>query len=242
MNMKNKFIPALAILLSLGFIISCDKNEAHLPATEPFSRPMIKLINAIPNVTSPVDFYMNNRKLTGATVTYGSSFPTNGFYLAETGFVNLRAVANGIDVFNGNLTTSPFAYYTVFVIDTFPRTELYSILDAGPLYPNTDSGKALIRFVHVAKGVGALKLVNVTNAAALDTVAKNVTYKTNTGLIQVNSGTNLKYQLYLTGTSTTVGAALTLTLNSSRTYILYARGRQGATGTGAPGLSSSLIQ
>jgi hypothetical protein len=182
---------------------------------------------------------VNNAKVNGDSLAYNASFPGSEFLRVSSGSLTFKATvpATSSDIYTSPSTFEQGKYYTLFLIDTLPTIDSYTVTD-NELVPPTDSGKALIRLVHVAKGVGNVSMANSTVTTAVDTLIKNVGYKSHSNFIKVNAGASQKFQLYNTGTTTKVGVEVTgVTLLANRIYTFYIRGRNGVTGTYAPTLS-----
>jgi len=238
--MKKQLLYSLIILSGLTiFFIACNKDEVEDYIPKEYignDASYLRIINTI-SIPRRVDFYVNDQKMNGDSIAYPSTFPAAEFLRIPSGSATFKATvpATNTNIFTSTFTFSAGKYNTLWVIDTLPTIDAYQVTD-DKLIPPPDSGKAAIRFVHVAKGVGNLNLANTTVATAVDTVIKNISYKSHSPFIIVNSGSSLKFQLYLSGTTTVFATALTQSLTPNRMYTFYIRGRAGVTGTYAPAL------
>lgn len=238
--MKKQIIYSLLFLSGLVCIFQgCNKDEVEdyiLKEYPGADASFLRIINTI-SIPRRVDFYVNDQKMNGDSIAYPSTFPAAEFLRTPSGSANFKTTipATNTNIFTSTFTFGAGKYNTLWVIDTLPTIDAYQVTD-DQLIPPADSGKVAIRFVHVAKGVGSLNLANTTVATAVDTVIKNISYKSNSPFIIVNSGSSQKFQLYLTGTTTPFAAVLTQSLTPNRIYTFYIRGRANATGTYAPTL------
>lgn len=220
-------------------LMACKKQVKDYISREFVSADasFLRVINTA-SIPDKVALYINGEKYSGDTLSYASTFPSSEFLRTPSGTVAFRAQTpvNGAQVFNGTLSLSAGKYNTLFLIDTLPTIDTYLVTD-DKLVPPADSGKAAIRFVHVIKGIGPVNLANITVATAVDTVIKNISYKTHSPFVSVNAGSSQRFQLYVTGSTTTLAGVLTISLTANRMYTIYIRGRSAGTGTYAPVLS-----
>lgn len=235
--MKLKLIQYILILLATAATLGACNKEIEDYVPREFMKGEDSFLRVVNTASFPrrIDFYVNNQKMSGDSLSYNSSFPALEFLRAPSGNVTFKATAPalGNDVFTANYTFPAGQYNTLFLIDTLPTIDAYLVTDA-QLVPPADSGVAYIRLVHVGKGVGNVSLANTTTATAVDTVIKNIGYKSHSPFVKVNSGAGKKFQLFNAGTTTKVGSELTsVTLTPNRIYTLYLRGRV-ATGNAYP--------
>ncbi len=244
--MQKKYLGSFLILLafSASLILSCNKEiEDYIP--KELVNPNDASLRVVNTATLPnkIHFYLNNVKYSGDTLAFPGTFPTSEFLRVPSGASTFRAnvPVTSTDVLSANLTLGAGTFNTLFLIDTLPALDYYLVTD-NQLVPPADSGKTAIRFVHVAKGVGPLNVANATVATAVDTLFRNVTYKSHTDFKVVNSGATQVFRVYNTGTSTQVYNSLTLSLTANRMYTLYIRGRSTGYGTHIPTLTSLVTR
>lgn len=234
----------MAVVASLVVITACKKEiEDYVP--KEFLGANESSLRVINTATSPkkIALFINGQKYSGDTLAYPSTFPSQEFLRVPGGDVTFKAITpiDNAEVLSRNLTFPAGKFNTLFLIDTLPAIDAYLVTD-DQLMPPADSGKAAIRFVHVATGVGNLKLANNTVSTAVDTLVSSIGYKSHTPFITVNSGSSQRFQLYLAGTNTTFANNLVLSLTPNRMYTLYVRGRAGVTGTFAPTLTGVIAR
>jgi hypothetical protein len=234
MNFKNRFIlfiPLLALLFP-----SCKEEIIDYTPKEFIgeNESRLRVVNTA-SFPGKLEYFINDQKLTGDTIAYGSSFPISEFLRVPSGPMNFKATAPALSstVYTSALTFPAGKYNTLFLIDTLPNIDSYMVTD-DQLIPPADSGKALIRLVHVSKGIGNLNMVNVTTTPG-DTLSKNIPYKSHTAFMLVNAGSQ-RFQLYTSGTSVSIGSMFTTTLTPNRVYTFFARGRSNGGSTYGPTL------
>lgn len=233
-----KTLPKSSILTFLTAItlLACGPENDILRNQAPASGARVKVVHTIPDGPA-VDLFVNDTKLNGAAVTYGTNFPGSEYAVLTPGsaVVRVSTVASGTvaaqTILSATAPVEADKYYTVAAAGTAAApaavvfTDDLSLPDASKAYfrvINLVSGGPAVDF---AIGTSAPLITNVATGKASDFVAVNPTTSTSPYSLQVRS----------TGTTTLIGTAIAnATPGVGRKYTILVRGITGRTGTQAP--------
>ncbi|GAB3641717.1 DUF4397 domain-containing protein [Spirosoma arcticum] len=231
-TIKATLLPFLAAIT----LLACGPENDILRNQTPASGARVKVLHTIPDGPA-IDLFVNDTKLNGAAVTYGTNFPGNEYAVLTPGsaVVRVSTVASGTVVAQTILSaTAPVEadkYYTVAAAGTAaaPTAVVFnddlSLPDASKAYYrviNLVSGGPAVDF---AIGTSAPLITNVATGKASDFVAVNPTTSISPYSLQVRS----------TGTTTLIGTAIAnATAGVGRKYTILVRGIAGRMGTQAP--------
>ncbi len=239
MLFKKSIIQVLGSLALLAGVAACGDENNILRNQVTASGARVKFIHAV--VDGPaVDIFANDAKITGASLTYGSPFPTEYSVIAP-GTVNIK-VATPVSgtLASATVLTVPVPlendkYYTIAATGstTAPAGVLIvddlSVPDATKNYIRVLNLLTTGQTVDVNVGTAAPNIIRVAPRTASPYIA-----------VAPNASTApYAIQAFATGTTTPqLGTTLNFsTLNLGRKYTIVIRGAVGRTGAAAPTLS-----
>ena len=239
-NPKVKFIHAASDTVGVNLFLGDKKITGNAPST-------ITTFGAV-----------NVGKVNIGTVTFQNAYPVTNYTTLESSLGVFSAVVPG--AFNNTTTfvtkklsssTAPAmdasSFYTVALVGTTPAYGIVVFkddLNTAPLDGNT-----YLRFANfIHNSVGNLTLRATPPATTADpapvaiTLFQNVAYKDMSGFVVLpRPGTYTNVQIFNSTTNTTTSISTLVAGSSSFTnnkvYTIFARGRIGGTGVGAPGVS-----
>ncbi len=211
--MKTKFnLPSpklLSILFSTALLAtvclsSCkknDNNQAGISAN-------VMAVNAAQG-SAAQDFYVDNNKLSTSAITYAQNTNyisiSNGSHTAE--FRNSTTVNSSVGV-----NFAPGSYNTIYFTN---NNETVVTQDDRTPPP---SGKARIRFVHLASAVTGAVDIGLATGNKLVT---NLAYKAASAYYDVDAAT--AFSLYLAGSSSSA-LSIPTTIQAGKIYTIYVSG------------------
>lgn len=169
-----KKILSYTALLAAGMmtIIACEK-QADKTATFTSASDMafVSVIHASPNfrqvfnAPDSINVFVNNRKVNGALITYGSTFPS--FATSQSGYIALTPGLQNIRLtVAGRVTPDSIPLTTLSKI--FTGGQKYSLIITDAIKNARDSSKILLPDVYTKPNVGSFSL-RFVNAVSTDT-------------------------------------------------------------------------
>lgn len=238
------------ILLSLFFLVlltSCKREVESIYTFEDTSnKAYLKVINTIPNALatptsssfSPLALYLNNIKLSGTNITYGSVFPSLEFASVNAGPSNLllakifaTATTPDKDIASKNLNLEAGGIYSAFLVDTVPTTDVFLIKENLSAVADTGGvgglGKYFVRLVNATPlSLGYDLFASSDNITPIT----NVAYKAASNFIQLDVATGPRaFTIRKAGTTTGIGST-SITPVKGRMYTIFSYGIEGGTG------------
>ncbi len=228
-----------------------DLNESKRWAISDVTNAWVKYHNSytaltpslgVPANGPSVNFYVNNVKMNGPTMAYGSFFPnvTGGgaFAAAPSGQVNIKAVLNrttGTGLPSDTIASYNFGLgasksHSVILIDEMPNPtpdnpNMLVIQEdvAMPAY-----GKFKLRLLNLIATTEVFELYNSTTATI---VVPSVKFKDVSNWVElpVPASGNV-FQIRLAGTTTVMATASSFTPANQRSYTFWARGNPAVSG------------
>lgn len=236
------FSKLLLPVLAIGMLSSCDKDDDEIAAPAKLSAT-----HASPGSPN-VDIYVDGVKVTASQLSYPGTTGTAGnpYLDVNSGMRNIKVSPNGtLNVIDANLSFDPGKAYSVFAYGVLGTGSTLRALLLTDDLTTPATGKAHIRFLHLAPDAPAVDIelartgsaaINLTNIPYIGPSPNATTLSTFTpvdaGAYTVNVRAN---------GSTAVVLSAPLTFVAGKIYTIYARGLL-ANGVGtALGLNASLI-
>lgn len=245
MNMKNKFINAIAVSMVL-LLAGCEKSDdykAEFQHTSP-GDALLKVIYASAYTSNPsVQLSIDDVRVSGLLVgrtpfpgggynTIGSNFPD--YLVLKPGAKKLTIAipkkgtnVDSVVLYTTQLNLSPGENHTLNIMDTFTRTKSLLVVDELEL-PRNNTVK--YRFVNLMPNVPKIDLYYGTTRVAAD-----VAYNTPGIVFVMDVPLTLAWSIRETGTSPTSTALATYTSASTvadqRIFTAFAMGYKGSTAT-----------
>lgn len=229
-------------ILVLGALSSCGKDDDDIINTAKLSAT-----HASPGSPN-VDIYIDGAKVTNAQLSYpGTTGVSGNPYLdVNAGIRNVKVSPNGIlNVIDANLLLEANKSYSVFAYDVLGSGTTIKVLFLSDNLKLPDTGKAHIRFLHLAPGAPAVDIEFAkTGSASIDLanipyvgVSPNATALST--FTPIDAG---PYTVNIRATGTTaVVLGVPITFTAGKIYTIYARGLM-SNGVGtALGLNASVI-
>jgi len=211
---------ALAMLAVMAFA-SCAKNEGEVPQVSALS-----IVNA--SAGSPtLNVFIGQSQVSTDLFTYGKDISYLNAYSGE------REVSfyQGADKkASGKFNLKDGKFYSLFLAGKWPQSELVLLQDS---LTKPATGKAHIRFVNMGTDAGVLNL-GLTNGSTL--VSQNA-YKAGSDFIAVNGNTSYTFVIRNNASVTDTLSIPAVTLESGRSYTIWAKGVKAETGNNALGLA-----
>lgn len=247
MNMKSSIIirTILAGITSTALLISCQK-EAYNPIAQEnrdlSKSAFVKFYNGIVN-SNRTYVYSDLVPLNGATIAYGSAFPS-----LSPSYAALNAGIRKIAIRDTLFPTTQYpiafdqqmdagSFYTIFAYDSLNAPKYKVVKDNIQAFGDTT---ARVRFANFPYSTAAMPNVDIFSQKAQANVFTNINPTTVTDFIPYASGLNDTLYVRATGTTTALTQA-TLLPTARRSYTIIFRGSYRATsGTAARTLTSFL--
>ena len=223
-------------LAALSFaLVSCKEETTTTPDTA-----KVNVVHASPN-TPGVDLYVDGTKVN----TTALAFPDNTGYLslnAGTRRVQVKAnpsTTSSASAIDANLTLTKNLNYSVFAIDSLSKISALVTVDD---LTTPASGKAHVRFIHLAPNAPAVDVSVSTQAAGVGIFTNRTFNKTITAGQQaftpVDAGT-YHLEVRVAGTTTVALDLPSVTFTAGKIYTVFAKGFLG--GTSAQALGAGII-
>jgi len=174
-----KKILSYTALLAAGMmtIIACEKQaDATATFTSTSDMAFVNVIHASPNfrqvfnAPDSINVFVNNKKVNGAFITYGGTFPLPG--TALSGYIGLTPGLQNIKLtVAGSVTPDSIPLTTLSKI--FTKGQKYSLIITDDVRNARDSSKMLLPDVFTKPNPGTFSL-RFVNAVATDTAGAQV--------------------------------------------------------------------
>lgn len=209
---------ALLIVPMLSFTSCSDNDENEATPT----RAKVLVVHASPNAPA-VDLLVENSKVNTSPLT----FPNNTGYLdVNAGNRNFKVNVAGTSTtaFEANQAVEANKNYSVFAINAQPNNSgtTFEPLVIEDNFATPASGKAHVRFIHLAPDAPAVDIVSVVNGAATP-IFPNRAYKSFTPFTPVDAGT-YNLEVRVAGTTTTALTIPNVSIAAGKIYTVFARG------------------
>ncbi|MBD3750486.1 MAG: DUF4397 domain-containing protein [Sphingobacteriales bacterium] len=230
-SLKNYQLLALIIFGSIYILVSCKMNTPILS----FGESHIRLINASPD-NNAIDFYINDTLKNSSPLAFGQN--TN--YATISGGVNhFQVKANGNLVNHSDLTfqLDTNKYFTVFVAGNISKDSMSYVSLQDDLKVLSDT-TAKVRFVNLVSNSPYLDVVVSTNPQDSIPSFSGINFGSGADYKEFKSG-NYTIKFRQTGKNIDLASPITLQLDATKIYTLWAKGF--VNGIGAQALSPSLL-
>lgn len=211
MKFSTTYRTIIAALFLTVSLTSCLKDKDY----EPVQIAGLSLINAVPS-SELLDIYADNNRASVTDFGFGTKL---NYVNAFAGSRNITVTKKGsnVSLYAERFTLEQQNGYSLFVIDPLTNVKLLMLKD-NLTAPST--GKAKIRFVHVAPDAPALNLTltgNTTNLFA------EKAYKGYTDFIEVNATADADFEVKNTA-GTVIATLSDAKLEQGKIYTVYAKG------------------
>jgi hypothetical protein len=210
----------LVMMATMAAFTSCKKDDPN--AGE--SRMMA--VHVSPDAP-PVDVLIDNVKKNTAPLAYKEN---TGYFTVASGSRNIKITAAGstTPVIEGLIPLEPNKSYSVFAINRVSSIRAIAALDdlTAPA-----SGKAHIRFFHLAPGANSLN-VGTLAGSTYNALYSNRNFEDQLSMnafsvfTPIDAGT-YTFDVRVAGTSSSITAPKDITLQAGKIYTLYVRGLLG---------------
>ncbi len=232
--MFNKiFFPsAIALMVILG---GCKKNETPVDPGGGSNVPAkVMAVHASPGAPA-IDIYLDTTR-SQSSLSYGSN---TGYVEVPVGIHSLKATVAGTQTV---VVAIPFfvvtgsMVVTVFAADTGASIAVPYFFDT---LATASSGKARIRFIHMAVKGPNLDLLDSVSTTTRTTVFASTAYLAGTSFTDISAGVHDFLIVHNVGPSQTVMARVKGTLTEGKSYTLFVKGLPGV--SGSLGVSANII-
>ncbi len=237
-SLKQMLVPVLA----LGLLSSCDKDDDEIIATAKLSAT-----HASPGSPN-VDIYVDGAKVTTTQLSYpGTTGVAGNPYLdVNAGVRNIKVSPNGtLNVIDANLSLDPNKAYSVFAYGVLGTGTTLRALVLTDDLTTPATGKAHIRFVHLAPDAPAVDIELAKTGSASINLANIPYVGPSPNASTLGTFTPIDAGAYTVNVrangSTAIVLSAPLTFAAGKIYTVYARGLL-ANGVGTTlGLNAGLI-
>lgn len=230
------YTAASVLLLAATILMACGTENDILRNQVPASGARVKVLHAIADGPA-VNLFVNEAKVNGPAVTYGTNFPASEYALLTPGqaAVRVSTVASGTvaaqTILSATAPVEADKYYTVAAAGTAAAPTAIIFVDDLNL---PDASKAYYRVINLVSGGPAVDFAIGTGTPLITSVASGKA----SDFVAVNPTTSTSpytFQMRPTSTTTLVGTALTNQAPGiGRKYTILVRGIAGRTGAQAP--------
>lgn len=234
--MKNPY-KLLALIALTATISACGSENDILRNQVSATGARVKILHAIPDGPA-IDLFVNDAKVNGAAVTYGTNFPGNEYAVVAPGsaVVRVSTVASGTVAAQAIVSaTAPVEadkYYTMAAAGTVAAPTAVVFADDVSL---PDVSKAYYRVINLISGGLAVDFGPATGAPLIANVAAGKASDFVAVVPSATLGSAYTFQVRPTSTTALVGTALVnVTPGIGRKYTILVRGIAGRTGAQAP--------
>ena len=213
---RRKLFTALALLTTLGFFLSCKKNNI-----DPDGSMDLKVVNASPDA-GPQSFTLADQLLISGGLNFGDA---SDYIRTSSGtrlVAQFKNEGTNTVYATGELWTANDLSFTVFLAGagSSARVKMYKDNLSSP-----PAGKVKIRFIHFSDA--APSDINIKNAAG-DNLVTNISRDIESGYSNVDPGT-LSIKIYGTVSKDNIGNFDVTGLQTGKIYTLYLTGSTDAT-------------
>ncbi|RZK42475.1 MAG: DUF4397 domain-containing protein [Pedobacter sp.] len=221
MKYSKKTLQILSII-TLGLSISsCKKDFGEVPPVS-----AISFVNAA--VGSPaVNVYLGGNMVNNNLFTYGKDL---NYVNAYSGTRDVSFYENGEKKISGSVDLADGRFYSLFLAGKWPQADLVLLKDS---LTRPATGKTHIRFANLSKDAGSLDF-GLTNGK---TLASEKAYKIASDYMAIEGNTAYTFVIRNHGTPTDTVSIPAVTLETGRSYTIWAKGLKAETGANALGLA-----
>ena len=227
------FFPAIAVLVIVT--AGCKKDDSPItPGGGSTTPARVMAVHASPGGPA-IDIYLDTTR-SQAALSYGSN---TGYKDVAVGVHSLKATIAGTQTVVVSIpffVVSASMMVTVFAADTGASITVPYFFDT---LSTTSSGKARLRFIHMAVKGANLEVVDSVNSTTSTPVFGSTAYLAGTQFTDIGSGTHNFLIVRTVGPTQTVMASLRTTLVEGKSYTLWVKGLPGV--SGSLGVSADII-
>lgn len=215
-----------AVTAFMVLIAGCKKDEPTNPGgggTIPPARVMA--VHASPGGPS-IDIYLDTTR-TQSGLSYGNN---TGYIDVSAGIHSLKATVAGTQTIVVSVpffVVSASMVVTVFAADTGASIAIPYFFDT---LTTAASGKARLRFIHMAVKGPNLEVVDSVNATTYTPVFASTVYLLGTRFIDITAGVHNFQIVHNVGPLQTIVARLKTTLVEGKNYTMWVKGLPGVSG------------
>ena len=243
--MKTLYKPSILTFLTAATLLACGPGNDILRNQVSATGARVKILHAIPDGPA-IDLFVNDAKVNGMAIAYGTNFPANEYAVLTPGSAAIRVstVASGTVAVQPILSaTAPVEadkYYTVAAAGTAAAPTAVVFADDVSL---PDASKAYYRVINLVSGGPAVDFGPATGAPLIANVATGKASDFVAVVPSATLGSAYTFQVRPTSATALVGTALAnVTPGIGRKYTILVRGIAGRTGAQAPTTSLYLTR
>lgn len=209
------------MILSAG----CKKDDSPTNPGGTIPPARVMAVHASPGGPA-IDMYLDSTR-TRSGLSYGSN---TGYVDVPVGIHSLKATVAGTQTIVVSVpffVVSASMVVTVFAADTGASITVPYFFDT---LTTSASGKARLRFIHMAVKGSNLEVIDSVNAITSTSVFSSTLYLSGTRFTDITAGAHNFLVVHIAGPTQTVMARLTTTLAEGKSYTLWVKGLPGVSG------------
>lgn len=221
MHYSRKSISTALAMFAVMAFASCKKDDVQIPQVSALS-----VVNAAAG-SPALNVFISQSKISGDQFTFGKDI---SYFNAYSGERELSFFEGTEKKTSGKFILKDGKFYSLFLTGKWPQTELVLLQDS---LTKPAAGKAHIRFVNMGKDSGVLNL-GLTNGS---TLINQKAYKAASDFIAVNGNSPYTFVIRNNAALTDTVSLPAVTLESGKSYTIWAKGVKGELGGNELGLA-----